>query len=323
MPSSVASKRRVFFDPWSLGDAVLAASCAEIMGQTLCCDERYVELLKEGALRRGAALAVLPVRLSYTSGKKRGAFGLGEQVPSYSDFDEVLTIRGDVRDWAAARRIFPRASVHASGFVQFVVRRLPPLEWTFRSVSLAVRNRYRAWAEISGLGADALERAYTARKESHRARLKSENVAPRIGMHLGAQYRSRQYPGVLEVAKLAQNFGVEVEFWAGPGDSLPNGVVEEQVKRLFGSELLDALARVQAVLVNDSGPMHLAAWMGVPAVVVARISNIEEWRPPGVVAVCSAQMPTGYKPDPNYWSDEPVQGWPEAALVAKELKAAC
>jgi ADP-heptose:LPS heptosyltransferase len=84
--------------------------------------------------------------------------------------------------------------------------------------------------------------------------------------------------------------------------------------------LIRELQDADLAIVNDSAPMHLAALLGVPTVAVARIGNIEVWRPPGIDAVCSPHMPTGYHPANGYTSDEVVQGWPEPEAVLHRVR---
>jgi ADP-heptose:LPS heptosyltransferase len=47
------------------------------------------------------------------------------------------------------------------------------------------------------------------------------------------------------------------------------------------AELTDILAQMRFVLGNDSGPLHLAAWLGVPCAVLFGPSDARRWGPPG------------------------------------------
>jgi len=47
------------------------------------------------------------------------------------------------------------------------------------------------------------------------------------------------------------------------------------------AELTDILANMRLVFGNDSGPLHLAAWLGVPCVVLFGPSDARRWGPPG------------------------------------------
>jgi len=56
--------------------------------------------------------------------------------------------------------------------------------------------------------------------------------------------------------------------------------------------------------------MHLAACLGCQTIVVSRCSNILEWLPPDVMAISSPSAPRGYRPIPDYWSDQVLTDWP-------------
>jgi len=65
---------------------------------------------------------------------------------------------------------------------------------------------------------------------------------------------------------------------------LPN--VPARCPRDLG-ELTDILANMQLVFGNDSGPLHLAAWLGVPCAVLFGPSDARRWGPPGARRLCS------------------------------------
>ena len=53
------------------------------------------------------------------------------------------------------------------------------------------------------------------------------------------------------------------------------------------AELMETLANMRLVLGNDSGPLHLAAWLGVPCAVLFGPSDARRWTPPGARSLCS------------------------------------
>jgi len=111
-----------------------------------------------------------------------------------------------------------------------------------------------------------------------------------------------------------------LEILAGPHDPLPPGITEKMVQRPKWPELVAHLRSAGYVVTNDSGPMHLAAYLGCPTVALSRCSNIAEWLPPGVTALSSPSAPQGYRPIPDYWSDKTLSAWPSAVEVMGSMR---
>ena len=53
------------------------------------------------------------------------------------------------------------------------------------------------------------------------------------------------------------------------------------------AELVDILTHSRLVFGNDSGPLHLGAWLGVPCVALFGPSDARRWGPPGARCLCS------------------------------------
>ncbi len=222
---------------------------------------------------------------------------------------QIISIRGDVRDWFAAHRIFTGASFSFTGWRPFLARKLSAFDRPFTSGTLKVRNRYRTWAEAAGIPFSTVEQYYPVPSGK-------KDDAP-VVIHTGAQWRSKQYPHVVELAELLKRAGRCVEIVAGPNDPLPPGISANEVRRPAWPELIKLFRSAGYVISNDSGPMHLAAFLGCRTIALSRCSNITEWLPPGVTALSSPSAPGGYRPVPAYWSDQILQGWP----AADEVKA--
>lgn len=243
---------------------------------------------------------LLSVDLAYTNRGRPGRFELGD-LPTYKGFDEVLTIRGDLRDVLAARRIFHGATVKATGWFAFAARRSAVLDAPFSLGWLPTRNRYRAWCKLAGLPWKRLHVFYRERA--------GRDPRKPIVIHLGAQWRSKQYPHVAELCHLLRD-AFAVRLVSGGRDPLPAGVHEHDVVRVKDAELVDTLRDSSLVIVNDSGPMHLAAFLRCQVLAISRVSGIAEWLPPFVQVVAAAAAPRGYRPAPKYMSDEILGGWP-------------
>jgi len=53
------------------------------------------------------------------------------------------------------------------------------------------------------------------------------------------------------------------------------------------AELVDILVNMRLVFGNDSGPVHLAAYLGIPCAVLFGPSDARRWGPPGARCLCS------------------------------------
>lgn len=287
---------KIFFEPWGFGDAVIAAAVArEVPDAVLACKPQWRPLL--------APARFLPVELPYTTRQRRCACDLGAVEPVALESCGVLNIRGDVRDWFAARRLFPRGRRRFNGWRQFAPHYVGWLDWKLAPV----RNRYRAWADLAGLSFAQLETSYRQRQAA----------APRnrrVVIHTGASRRCRQYPHAAELAALLRQRGFEPVLLTGPDDPEVAGA-----QRVSDAALIAALRGAEFVIANDAGPMHLAAFLGCRTLAIARVTNIHEWLPPATKFVASPLMPRGYRPDRRYNSDEVLTGWPTPEKVAAAL----
>jgi hypothetical protein len=303
---------KILFEPWALGDAVIAAATAREAPEelTLACHSKWHALLQAAAPN----LRLTAVDLPYSTRDRRSALDLGSPAgrirEDAASLPEVLSIRGDLRDWIAIKRLYPGSRARISGFGPFLTRRSPILDIPYRLGLLPIRNRYRAWAELSGTPFESIQRSYRALKDGR------SKDGP-ILIHLGAQWRSKQFPQVSELLEILRKYQ-KVLLIAAPHDKLPHGLEQTSVQRVIGQPLTNLFATARCLIANDSGPMHLAAFMGCPTAVVSRASNFAEWAPPEVEVIAAQDMPRGYRPDPRYASDEILEGWPSAAQVADQ-----
>jgi hypothetical protein len=298
----------VLFEPWNLGDALIAASVARVSPDrlVLACNSRWHEVLQ---LASNNSLNLISLDLPYVWRSEKKYFSLGDAAslkkkfpPAQQGDMKVISIRGDVRDWIAARRIFSGAFFSFNGWLQFCARKSSLLDLPFRHGFVAVRNRYKSWADATGIPFGTVEQMFALHLE--------KPADSPILIHVGVQWRSKQYPHVAQLAELLRRAGNHVDILAGPDDPLPDGIAESSVFRPKWHELVARIRNAGCVISNDSGAMHLAAYLGCRTLALSRCSNISEWLPPGVTALSSPSAPHGYRPVPDYWSDHILPDWP-------------
>jgi hypothetical protein len=308
----------LLFEPWNLGDAMIAASIARISPDRfiLACNSRWHEIL---TLASGGSLNLLPLDLPYVWRTEKKFFSLGDAASLGTKFSreqlcnmEIISIRGDLRDWLAAHRIFNGAGFRFTGWLPFCARKISLFDLPYKHGYMKIRNRYRAWAAAAAIQFSVVEQTYNIHPEN-------AAEAP-ILVHAGAQWRSKQYPQVVELAALLRMGGNRVEILLGPNDQLPPGTSENMVQRPKWRELVEHMRGASHVICNDSGPMHLAAFLGCRTIALSRCSNISEWLPPGVMALSSPSAPRGYRPIPGYWSDQALPDWVSPVEVMGSLQ---
>ncbi len=309
-----AAHRRVFFEPWSLGDVMIAAAALRELPAppALACHSKWHSLLR-AALKEKPEIELIRIDLPYTTRNRINPFDTGASgIESYSEIGEVFSIRGDYRDFAAARKIFPRAPVHMNGWVRFFGRKSAIANLPYSLGLLPTQNRYRSWAELAGIDFAEIESTYGRRQQN-------APLNRKVAIHVGAQWRSKQFPEVVDLQGALLDQGWTVSILAGPADPLPPGLAEEAVLRVVDKQLLDEFCSVEQVITNDSGPMHVAAFLGCRTTAVVRTSPIEEWAPPVTRIVRAEATPRGYRPHRRYMSDDVLPGWPQVNEIVAGL----
>jgi hypothetical protein len=307
------AKKLIFFEPWNMGDALIAAAIAlQAPAQLgLACNSRWHPLIR--AVTEGTVSPeLIAADLNYVNRSRTGRWEFGSLPAISTSATDVATIRGDVRDTIAARRLFPGASIHTTGWFAFAARRSALLDAPYARGWLPARNRYRAWAASASVPWQQVERFYEQKLPEPAMRL--------ITIHIGAQWRSKQYPHVAKLANLLAGI-CNVQIVAAPGDPLPAGIAEADVRRLIDQELVDAFRASSRVIVNDSGPMHLAAILRCRTSPIVRASGIREWLPPATIPIEAKGTPRGYRPHPAYMSDSVLEGWPSPEDVIHHLQS--
>lgn len=306
------TRKMILFEPWNMGDAVVAAAIAlhDPTRLVLACNSRWHPLLR--ATTQGVAtLELIPADLNYIDRSRGGRWDFGSLPVLSTTETDVVTIRGDIRDTMAARKLFPGASIRTTGWLVFAARRSALLDAPYARGWLPVRNRYRAWAAIASVPWQRVQHFYEEKQP--------EPATPLVTLHIGAQWRSKQYPHVANLAELLNSI-CKVQIVAAPGDQLPAGISETDVRRLINEELVDAFRASSHVIVNDSGPMHLAAILRCPTWPIVRTSGIREWLPPAAIPIEAKNTPKGYRPHAAYMSDSVLDGWPSPQEIVRRLQ---
>jgi hypothetical protein len=280
---------------------------------SLACHSKWHNLLRAAA-RGMETPELISVDLGYISRNKGGYLEFGN-LPTISRDAVILSIRGDARDYYAARRIFAGSPVRMNGWLSFVAKRSSLIDFPFAKGWFPIRNRYRAWASLAKVPWPPIE-SYYSQKQPCRTPFS-------IGIHVGAQWRARQFPDVAKLVKLLEK-NAEVRIIAGPADPLPDGICDADVRRPVNGDLVDTLTSCSYIITNDSGPMHLASFLRCRTLVVTRQAAIREWLPPTAIAVESPYSPKGYRPNAAHLSDTVSSGWPSPETVVGCLaKLAC
>lgn len=312
--SRLASSRPVvFFEPWSLGDVIIAAAAARQLDTpvTLACHPDWHPILRAACPQ--AELDLLPVLLPYTTRNRLHAFDKSQlgQI-THPEVTDVLSIRGDLRDYSAARKLFPRARIRMSGWIRFAARKNSMVDLPYRFGLLPVENRYRVWARLASVAFEQIEATY----------VRMQATAPQnrhIVVHVGAQWLSKQYPHVAELCALLRQDNYDVTVAAGKNDSLPAAISEPVVQRKDNGELVTLFRSTQHVITNDSGPMHLAAFIGCRTTALVRAAAIAEWLPPATQVIAAPDTPRGYRQRQDYMTDSILPGWISPAEVVLQL----
>ncbi|MDA1044816.1 MAG: hypothetical protein O3C57_06290, partial [Verrucomicrobia bacterium] len=219
--------------------------------------------------------------------------------------------RGDPRDYLRATKLYPGAKIHMSGWIPFLVWHMPFLDAPYRACRLQVMNRYDLWCRLLHIERGDLAQHFF---QSDRVQIKKHKAL----IHVGAQWKSKQYPFVFALIEQLSALGLDVQTVRGPGDSVPNGL--RAIEELKDDALVQAMRDSDLVITNDSGPLHLAALLGLPVFAISRVSNLAYWGPPGIFPICSASMPKGYAPPRAYFSDDPGSDWPSAQQVISIIR---
>lgn len=298
---------KLLYEPWGLGDACIAASVAIHSSDTsLACRSAWHPVIAAATKRRGISLPLVEVTTKYGVRFLEQNAKTGSHSPMLS-YTEVYSVRGDFRDYLQARKIFPGAKIKMKGWVIWFARRFFLIDFILKKTT-SVTPRYDQWACLTRVNPEWLKPSAPWPEEIRT-----------VGIHIGAQWRSKQYPYVAELKKILEKMGVSVVVLAGSGDLLPEALIESDVCRLKGAELITKMSEMDLMITNDSGPMHACYLADIPFFAIFGTANAKEWAPPKAKYLAAEFMPSGYKSTALYASDRVLKGWPLAQRVVSEL----
>jgi ADP-heptose:LPS heptosyltransferase len=227
------------------------------------------------AMRDGfKPLSILRI-LSVVKDVRRRKFDFVIDLHSFSETNLLGFLSG------APKRLFARRRGRSIDFLANF-RPQPPLETTNRARHQV--DRYLDVLKPLGIeNADRVPRLATKADDGREidrllSKYKADAGAPLVGLFPGAGHEERRWP-LARFAQLAETLihgdGVRPVIFLGPEErhmvsdiraSFPSEVVV--FDRLTIPQLAAALARLAVFVSNDTGPMHIAAAVGTPVVVL-------------------------------------------------------
>ena len=301
------------FEPWAFGDAIIAASFLRHVDVKigLVCDTRWIRIIRH-ALPDVEKSRILGVHLDYTNRYSQDAKYNDETADLFQGITTIYSIRGDVRDFLSAKKIFSNARIKMIGWIPFLAWHLRIIDLPFSLGIIKIKNRYSLWSEL-------LSVSVANPTTTHFQGIKNRKH-PVIVIHIGAQWNSKRYPYVRKLQEFLLFENCKVNLIMGPNDRIPEDFKESDLIRAQDEELINKLRSADLFVTNDSGPMHLAALMGIHTLVIARASNILVWKAPNVHSIYSECMPKGYAPDRLYDSDKVLSGWPSPEVLMTKIR---
>ena len=302
-----------FLEPWSLGDAIIAASVSRCMNipVSLFINSKFT-LLIQRLLIDYSHVKVVALDLDYTE-RGHGRLFLSDlkKIQRQAEhFSAVYSVRGDFRDYLIGKKLFPSSKMRFSGWLGFAARRLKILNCVLIYFKIKPVNRYQLWLDLCKLDGAKWRELYKPIQNQ-------PNHSPRVLLHRGAQWRSKVYPFTEPLAEMLGDNQIPVVLGYGPGDPPPES--RQPTCLLQTDNILSELQKYSLVVTNDSAPMHLAAFLRCRVLSIANVANLQEWLPPQVDCLVSASMPLGYRPKPAYLTDTEISDWPPVEIVFNKI----
>ena len=194
---------------------------------------------------------------------------LGKRVEE--KFDAALLLPNSLRSALEARALGVRQVVGYPGHQRrWLLKRIPPFA---PDAGGHHANRFTRLAAFCGANVSSGNPMFARNKQSERTK-------PRIGVCPGAEYGpAKRWPAERFAAAMREFQAKQPAEWilfgvagdAPAGETIAAGCDFEVTNRIGKTsldQLMDDLAACDALLTNDTGTMHLAAFLGVPTVAI-------------------------------------------------------
>lgn len=183
------------------------------------------------------------------------------------------------------------------GFGFCVDKKIPRDNFTSRHFSEAMLDiAVSAGAKPDGKGLDVFYSADAEKKLKNMFDAKSGRMLVGInpgGDRLNRRWQSENYAAVAD--KLAEKHNAEIVVFGGPGekhvaDSIQAGLKYPPMNlagQLSVDELVYAISRLNILITNDSGPMHIAAALKIPVTAIFGPEDPVIFGPRGLSGACA------------------------------------
>lgn len=165
--------------------------------------------------------------------------------------------------------------------------------------SVPAHERYWRVAEVLGVGSLPRETCIHTSDEDKEWSLQAlDSISgPILAIHPGARWVTKLWPlesFAVVACRAARQYGFELVIVGGPAERARCEELETTIRRIHPTakvrnlagathlkQLTALLGRIDLLLTNDSGPMHLAAGIGKPVLGVFTCTSPERSGPPG------------------------------------------
>lgn len=323
MPSERASKKMILFHQGALGDWIVTFPVLKRLGEHFSrieaiCPASHGEL----AVNLGLINAFIPVESSVatTLFTRQADPGL---LKTILDHDAILLLSAslDLRNTIAETghprilSLAPTPPVHKRQHV---------------TAYLAAALHRKGWIKTPALKGDFWCQPGS---RSPGTCLDQQQKSPAVLLHPGSGSRLKNCPFdvFLETAAMLEAHGHGVAFLLGPAEMgrplLSDRLADRNLPYVMShrlSDLLDRLKGAKAYVGNDSGPTHLAAYLGLPTVALFGASDAQRWRPLGLsvkVLEPATVCPPCFETKSDHCSDRTCFDHVSATAVVAALEA--